>query len=187
MPSSPPSSLKLSQTEAAYVNRQKEVAKVEADFTKVKTKQDALTTKLASDEELLQTLLTGLSSSDAKNKGGGYMGQLADARARIAQAAAAEEQNRVKLGMSEKELGELEGRMRTLAKEAGDNVKKLEHLKGVVAKIESALVGTGWNAEKEKQLDMQLRQARDEVKQLTEVRQFFCRPCLHRIYLYNLI
>ena len=141
----------------------------------MKTKQDALTTKLASDEELLQTLLTGL-SSDAKNKGGGYMGQLADARARIAQAAAAEEQNRVKLGMGEKELGELEGRMRTLAKEAGDNVKKLEHLKGVVAKIESALAGTGWNAEKEKQLEMQLRQARDEVKQLTEVSHFFVVP-----------
>jgi structural maintenance of chromosome 2 len=129
-----------------------------------------LTTKLASDEELLQTLLTGLSSNGAKNKGGGYMGQLADARARIAQAAAEEEQSKVKLGMSEKELADLEGRMRALAKEAGDNLKKLENLKAAVEALEGKVAGSGWNAEKEKELDVQLRQAREEVKNLTEVR-----------------
>lgn len=59
-------------------------------FAKVEDKQTALTTKLASDEELLQTLLTRLPSSDAKNKGGRYMGQLAYARARVAQAATVE-------------------------------------------------------------------------------------------------
>jgi len=45
--------------------------------------------RLSSAEELLQTLLTGLSSSGTGNSGGGgYMGQLADAKARLAQATA---------------------------------------------------------------------------------------------------
>lgn len=157
------------QTEASLVKRQKEIAKVEAAFNQVNEKHSTLTTKLASDEELLQTLLTGLSSSNAKNKGGGYMGQLAEARARIAQATAEEEQNKVKLSMSEKELGDLQGRMRALAKEAGDNVKKLENLKAAVAALEGTVTASGWSAEKDRELDMNLRQAREQVKQLTEV------------------
>ena len=40
--------------------------------------------------------------------GGGYMGQIADARARLAQAIAEEDQVHVKLDMSRCELGELE-------------------------------------------------------------------------------
>ncbi|KAF8197070.1 condensin complex subunit SMC2 [Pholiota molesta] len=138
-------------------------------LNKVNDKQASLTTKLASDEELLQTLLTGLSSNGAKNKGGGYMGQLADARARIAQAAAEEEQSKVKLGMSEKELADLEGAC-ALCEGGGDNLKKLENLKAAVEALEGKVAGSGWNAEKEKELDMQLRQAREEVKNLTEVK-----------------
>lgn len=46
------------------------------------------------------------------------MGALADVRAHIAQGAAEEQQSKVKLGMSEKELAELEQRNRAFAKEA---------------------------------------------------------------------
>lgn len=56
------------------------------------------------------------------------MGQLADAKAKIAQGAAEEEQAKVKLAMQQKELAASEARLKTHAKEAGDNVKKVENL-----------------------------------------------------------
>ena len=68
-------------------------------------------TALSTTEDLLQTLLTGLACSSAQSsRSGGYMGQIADSRARLAQAAAEEEQARVNLDMSRRELGELKKR-----------------------------------------------------------------------------
>jgi structural maintenance of chromosome 2 len=47
------------------------------------------------------------------------MGQIADARGRLDQAAAEEQQARVKLDMSRRELGELEKRWKAVEWEAG--------------------------------------------------------------------
>ena len=52
------------------------------------------------------------------------MGQLADAKARLAQGAA-EEQSKVKLVISEKDLISLQARMNAFAKETGENSKNL--------------------------------------------------------------
>ena len=98
------------------------------------------------------------------------MGQLADAKARLAQGAAEEEQSKVKLSMSEKELVNLEARMKAFAKETGDNLKKLENLKAAVQACQTKAKNSGWSAEKDKQLDMQLREAREAVKTLYDVR-----------------
>lgn len=98
------------------------------------------------------------------------MGQLADAKARLAQGAAEEEQSKVKLAMSEKELVNLEARMKAFAKETGDNLKKLENLKATVQACQTKVTNSGWSAEKDKQLDMQLREARESVKTLYDVR-----------------
>ena len=65
---------------------------------------------MTSAEELLQTLLTGLSSNKTGQPGGGYMGQVADAKSRAAHAGAGPEQFKVQIQMKEKELKELEGR-----------------------------------------------------------------------------
>jgi len=136
---------------------------------KIKEKHTAFEAKLSSDEELLQTLLTGLSSKGAKNQGGGYMGALADARARIAQGAAEEQQSKVKLGMSEKELAELEQRNRAFAKEAEASTKKIANIKAAVQAIQAKIVNCGWSQEKDQDLERQLREAREELKNLTEV------------------
>ncbi len=61
------------------------------------------------------------------------MGQIADARARLAQAAAEEEQIRVKLEMSRRELGELEKRWKAVEREAGQgerDIKKMHECGG---------------------------------------------------------
>jgi structural maintenance of chromosome 2 len=56
------------------------------------------------------------------------MGQIVDARARLAQAAAEEEEARVKLDMSRHELGELEKRWKAVAvkREAGQGERDIE-------------------------------------------------------------
>lgn len=97
------------------------------------------------------------------------MGALADARARIAQGAAEEQQSKVKLGMSEKELAELEQRNRAFAKEAENYMKKIDNIKAAVQAIEAKIVNCGWSQEKDQDLEKQLREAREEVKNLTEV------------------
>lgn len=135
----------------------------------MKDAHTALSGKLASDEELLQTLLTGLSSSNAKTKGGGYMGQLAEAKAKIAQGAAEEEQAKVKVTMQQKELSALEARLKDHSKEAKDNTKRVENLIKGLEELEKNVERCGWNAENEKELESALREGRDTVKLLTEV------------------
>ena len=97
------------------------------------------------------------------------MGQLADAKAKIAQGAAEEEQAKVKLAMQQKELAASEARLKTHAKEAGDNVKKVENLTKAVKDFERKIEASGWSVEKEKDLERALKEVRDQVKILTDV------------------
>ena len=145
---------------------------VAASFAKLKEKHTTTQTGLSNAEELLQTLLTGLSSSGTGNSGGGgYMGQLADAKARLAQATAEEEQSKVKLGMSEKELKTLESRWKEVEREAGDGKKNLEAMKAEVDKFRRRVDECGWSADKEREGETALRTAKDQARQFTEVRK----------------
>ncbi|OBZ73328.1 Structural maintenance of chromosomes protein 2 [Grifola frondosa] len=129
-----------------------------------------LTKALSNAEELLQTLLTGLSSGTAGNTGGGYMGQLADAKARSAQASAEEEQSKVKLGMSEKELKILEARWKEVEREAGEGKRNLETMQAGIEDFKSKIKETGWSAEKDEEFEVALRNAKAQVRQLAETR-----------------
>ena len=149
----------------------------------MKDAHTTLNTKLNSDEELLQTLLTGLSSNNAKTKGGGYMGQLAEAKAKIAQGAAEEEQAKVKLNMQQKELGALEARLKAHAKDAGDNAKKVENLVKGLKDLEKKVEACGWSVGKENELESTMRDGRGEVKALTEVRN----SSLHHLFVISLV
>jgi structural maintenance of chromosome 2 len=97
------------------------------------------------------------------------MGQLADAKARLAQATAEEEQVRVKLGMSERDLKTLAGRWKEVEREAGEGKKNLAVMKADVEKFRAKLAESGWNAEKDREGDMALRRAKGELRQFTEV------------------
>lgn len=147
-----------------------DVEKLTAAHAKVKEEHKAAEDALASAEDLLQTLLTGLTNNTAKNTGGGYMGQLADAKARLSQAATEEEQNRVKLGMRQKELKELEARWKTVEKEAGQATRDLEAMKVGVERCRKKLADCGWSAEKEQERENAIRTAKAAIDSLTEVR-----------------
>ncbi|KAN0078383.1 RecF/RecN/SMC [Tylopilus felleus] len=147
-----------------------QVKQLENAYQSVKTSHDAVQANLASAEELLQTLLTGVSTSNTGNTGGGYMGQIADAKARQAQAAAKEEQNRLKLSMSEKELKVLEAKWKDVEKDAHQGQQNLVRMKGELDKLKRQLADCGWSAEQQQQCDIELRTARGEVRQRTEAR-----------------
>jgi structural maintenance of chromosome 2 len=90
------------------VEKKMQVDAVTAEYNAINNKHTAMQMVLASTEDP-QTLLISLTGTSAQSaSGGGYMGQIMDAHAWLAQAAAEEEQVRVWLKMSRRELGELE-------------------------------------------------------------------------------
>ncbi|CDO76576.1 hypothetical protein BN946_scf184950.g2 [Trametes cinnabarina] len=161
----------LDELRANLEEKKRQVDELTASHAKVQEKHNSLQASLTKAEELLQTLLTGLSSNKGGNAGGGgYMGQLSDARTRAAQASAEEEQCRVKLAMAEKELKDLEARWKAVEREASEGARQLEAMRADVEKRKSRVAATGWSTEKEQAHDVAIRQANQDVRQLTEKR-----------------
>jgi structural maintenance of chromosome 2 len=98
------------------------------------------------------------------------MGQLAEAKAQLAQGKAEEEQSKVKLGMREKELQELKKRMKEFEREAGEGQKKLKDMNAVVEHIRAKLGKCRWSQEVEEQLETKSRVLRQRVRELMDVR-----------------
>ncbi|KAF8489517.1 condensin complex subunit SMC2 [Russula emetica] len=161
----------LSELEAALAAKRTQVDAVTAEYNAVKEKHTATQNSLASSEDLLQTLLTGLAGTSAQSaSGGGYMGQIADARARLAQAAAEEEQIRVKLDMSRRELGELEKRWKAVEREAGQGERDIKKMQVELETLRKKADSTGWNEEKERVSVEALRNAKDDANRCTRER-----------------
>ncbi|KAH8105378.1 condensin complex subunit SMC2 [Cristinia sonorae] len=160
----------IDETRRLLAEKQQQVEQLASSHDTVKDKHTELQTALSNSEELLQTLLTGLSSSSSTKTGGGYMGQLADARARVAQAATEQEQCLKKAGMKEKELSGLQAQWKKVEREAGDGKKQLENMRVEVEKFQRKVAETGWTVEREQEVEGALREARSAVRQLTEER-----------------
>lgn len=127
-------------------------------------------TQLATSEELLQTLVTGLSSTSNASTAGGYLGQLADAKTRLAAASTEEEQARMRMGMVEKEMKEKEMKWKAVEKEAGEGTKSLEKGRKEVEALKRKVDATGWDVDKDRDAGIRAKAAREEVRTLTEVR-----------------
>ncbi|PIL32520.1 hypothetical protein GSI_05223 [Ganoderma sinense ZZ0214-1] len=151
--------------------KRKQVDKLNAAHAQVKDKQTALQTSVNSSEELLQTLLTGLSSSNNNgNTGGGYMGKIADAQARLATGQAEEQSSRNQLDRCGKELKALEADWKKVERDASDAKRNLETMRANVDNFRRKLEETGWNAEQEQSHENDLRNAKNEVRRLSEHR-----------------
>ena len=98
------------------------------------------------------------------------MGHISDARAQLAQAATEEEQARVKLNMSRRELGELEEWWDAVEREAGQGERDIKTMQAEVESLRKNADGTGWNAEKEEASEEALRKAKDDAMRCTQVR-----------------
>jgi structural maintenance of chromosome 2 len=147
------------------------VEAVTAEYNAVKEKHTTTQTALGSAEDLLQTLLTGLAGNSAQSSGGGggYMGQIADARARLAQAAAEEEQLRVRVDMSRHELADLEKRWKAVEREAGQGERDIKKMRTEVEILHKKVDATGWTTEKEGASEAALRKAKEDAMNYTHV------------------
>jgi structural maintenance of chromosome 2 len=89
-------------------------------------------------------LVTAPKATAPSSGGGGYMGQIADARARLAQATAEEEWVHVKLDMSKCELGGLEMRCKAVEREAGQSERNTKKMEAEVESLRKKADVTGW-------------------------------------------
>ncbi|KAJ7671669.1 condensin complex subunit SMC2 [Mycena polygramma] len=165
--------VELKQLEVSLTEKKAQVEALNASHKTVKDKHNGLADKLGTAEELLQSLLTGLSNNkDNKTTGGGgYMGQLATARQQAAQASAEEKQSRVKLGMSEKELLAQEARWKALERDASDGRKKLQAMQATVEGCRNKVAQCAWSEEKENASEGRLKELKSQVRSLEETRE----------------
>lgn len=97
------------------------------------------------------------------------MGQIADSRARIAQGAAEEEQARMNLEMSNKELTGLEAQFKKVEKDAGDGKKRVETTRRALADTQKRLAACEWTVEAEQEGEARGTQLRSQVRNLSDV------------------
>jgi len=140
------------QIESSRGPKSTHAAATTTSFNIVKSTFDTTTARLSSDEELLQTLITGLSSSSDDNAAGGYMGQLAEAKARLASAGTEAEQAKVKIEHGERELKEKEPRAKKAAKEGEGLTKELEGARKEREELKTRVAGLEWDEDVESEL-----------------------------------
>lgn len=160
-----------SQMNNSLVQKREQVAQLNKKYATIKEGQSAAQAKLASSEELLQTLITGLATSgnNDNSSGGGYLGQIATAKKRAADAQTEEDGAKMRLTMVEKELREKEAKLKQAEKEGGEGQRSLEKSRKEVQDVRDRIAATGWNAEKEADAERRVSGAREEIKRLNEV------------------
>ena len=147
-----------------------EVQQLTLNHSQAKHDHDLAQQKYENAHDLHQTLMTGLTSSADPNKsGGGYLGQIADAKARMVAASTEEQQSKNKLAMLGKELTAAQARYQKVEREANDGTKQVEKGRKEIQDLEAKLKKTGWSEQKEQSSADVLRAARDRVRQLTLV------------------
>lgn len=147
-------------------------AKVSEQYATLKTSYDASAAALKQAESLLQTLITGLSSSssDAESVSSGYMGQIAQARNKASTSATEAESTKAKIDHLAKELKEKEPRAKKAASEDGGLVKELQKAKDLVEKLTQEITRLDWSEEREEDLRTKKDLAGAKVRELLEKR-----------------
>lgn len=136
----------------------------------MKDAYDAGQSELSKLEELLQSLLTGLSSNkNDEENAGGYLGQLAEAKARLAAAGTEAEQAKVKIGLAEKELKEKEPRAKKAEKDGEGLIKELAAKRTQLEKLRKQVESAGWDEQQEREMLESQAQHQSKMTELMEV------------------
>lgn len=160
-------------TEAEKAAQDKAVAS-EANMQSYATEKqayDGLVADLAKSEELLQTLVTGLSANSKEDgeAAGGYMGQLAEAKAGVAAAGTEAEQAKVKIGGLERDLKDKEPKAKKAAKDGEGLVKELAGLQSRLGQLQATLEGIHFDEAREADLRKQQAELTESISKLVEV------------------
>ena len=115
-------------------------------------------------------MTTGLSSNNSdEDTAGGYLGQLAEAKAKLAAAGTEAEQAKVKMGLAEKEIKEKEPRAKKAEKEGQGLIKELEAKRNDVESLRQRVEASGWDEGKEKSLLEKQADHSQKINELLEV------------------
>ncbi len=101
------------------------------------------------------------------------MGQLAEAKARLAAAGTEAEQAKVKIGLAEKEIKEKEPRAKKAEKEGEGSLKELATKRAEADKLRKRVEGAGWDEGRERKLVEEQAEHGSEVTELMEVSVFW--------------
>lgn len=163
------------QAQAVDLGKQKQdktaaLQAVSDKYAKLKTTYDASSNALKQAESLLQTLITGLSSSstDAEATSSGYLGQIAQSKNKISSLGTEAENAKARIEHLTRELKEKEPRAKKAASEDSGLVKELEKAKQVVEQLEKEISSLDWDEQKEEALSATKENAGREVRELLE-------------------
>lgn len=143
-----------------------------ASFASIKDAYDVSTADLAKAEQLLQTLVTGLGANhDGDSEAaGGYMGQLAEAKAKMTAAQTEAEQAKVMIAIAEKEIKDKEPRAKKAAKEGEGLTTELTNAKKQLESFKSKVSELDWDEEHETRLNQAKSDLEDQIARLTDQR-----------------
>ncbi|KZT55562.1 condensin complex subunit SMC2 [Calocera cornea HHB12733] len=149
--------------------KETEMKQAEQAFADAKKKHDELAEKVSTNSELLQTLLTGLSTNKASTSSG-YLGRLSQLRQQLATLSSSDQQGAAKQKMLQAELKTKEGKMKEGEKEGAEGKKALEKMTKEIEKLTKEVEKENWGEDREKELDERRRACRARVAELTEQR-----------------
>lgn len=150
----------------------KELKTLSESFGQLKHEYDLANDALVKQDELLQTLLTGMASKSKDDKAtqGGYMGQLAEAKASESAAGTEIEQAKLRIGHLEKEKKTKEPLARKAEKESASLLSELKSAQAAVSNLESSIQASGWNEDKEREILSKRADCTKRVNDLLEQR-----------------
>lgn len=168
---------KIRASRGARATRASEAAK---SYGSLKASVDRSTASLAADEELLQTLLTGLASASSSSgaddpaggASGGYMGQLAQARASLSAATTGADQAQLAIDHASRELERLGPKAARAHKEGRGLSAELDRARERKAELERALERLGGEEARERDLLGRKADVSKRINDLLEVRRF---------------
>lgn len=156
----------VKELEAQVREKGKIYEKLQTQYDTAKADLDKQTAELEQNEELLQTLQTGVASREGQENG--YQGQLQDARNRASAATTEQEQAKLKISHLEKRVKEDGPRAKKAMEQNSGLLKDLEVLRAQAKKLEAELGKLGFEPGREENLIEQQGSLQKQIRNLRE-------------------
>jgi structural maintenance of chromosome 2 len=140
--------------------------KLQKQYNEARAGIEKLSQEFEKNEELLQTLQTGVASKEGQESG--YQGQLQDARNRASTAATEQEQAKLRISHLEKQIKEDQPKAEKAKKLNSGLLKELEALRGQAKKLEADLNKLGFEPGKEDEMYREETQLQSRIRTLRE-------------------
>lgn len=156
----------VKELEAQTKEKSQIYQKIQKQYDSAKADLDKQTEELEKNEELLQTLQTGVTSREGQENG--YQGQLQDARNRASASITEQEQAKLKILHFEKQLKEDGPRAKKAKEQNSGLLKDLEVLRAQAKKVESELGQLGFEPGREDRMIEQQGVLQKQIRDLRE-------------------